>query len=69
MIVKVQLPLITNEEVPLAFIYDETRNFQALVPVTSELLRIMEGSSKRFFKATLVQRNIELGKEVEDPGW
>jgi hypothetical protein len=50
MIVKLQLPLVTTEPVPLALIYNEDRSYQVQVPVTAEIKRKMKGDVKAFFE-------------------
>lgn len=70
-IVKVQVPLSTNGE-PEALIYDETREVQAMVPVTDVTSR-MKDRPKAFFWATIradaKSRVIELHDEAPWQDW
>lgn len=49
MIVKIQLPLATNDPDPKVLVYNEKRSFQAMLPVTDEIKRAMCGDVKAFF--------------------
>lgn len=77
MIIKVQMPLVSsdpavvneNGEAVGALIYDRSRTVQRIVPLTKELIEKMEGSVKRFFKATLVGDQIEIGEPVRWEEW
>jgi hypothetical protein len=71
MIVKVQLPLMTDEEVPQALIYNEDRSVQFQVPVTDHILKGMDGRFKRYFEAARDEQyvNIMFHRPVEDQDW
>lgn len=61
MIIKIQLPLSTNEPTPLALIYNKSRKFYVQYPVDDELLKLMtmdeRPEPKLFFKAHLDKNN------------
>jgi hypothetical protein len=59
-IVKIQVPLATNMKEAPALVYDETRAVTSTLPVTEELLQIMEGDLKAFFHA-----EVEEGEEED----
>ena len=69
MIVKVQLPLNTNEVEPLALIYTKTRSFQAMVPVTKDIVDAMKGQPKAFFHAHTNGKNVILDKPAPWENW
>lgn len=71
MIVKVQLPLSTNEPEPLALVYNENRKYDVFMRITPDLIKVMEGRPKAFFHATYdkVANNTILGKEAPHQPW
>lgn len=74
MIVKVQLPVATNEEWPLALVYDKQRKIQEQIPVTPSLLDMLRGIDgavrpKAFFEAALLDGTLVLGKEASWQTW
>lgn len=70
-VVKVQLPLSTNDPVPKAMVYDETRSFQKQIPVTSALRKKMGSTAKRFFYATVTGNDgdVEIGAVASWRAW
>jgi hypothetical protein len=50
MIVKIQLPLVSTEPVPLALVYNEDRSYQVQIPVTAEIKKRMGEDVKAFFE-------------------
>lgn len=60
MIVKVQIPLSGSDPQAMsaAFIYDEARTIEALLPITDDLLEAMDGEYKAFFHAHLEGTNL-----------
>ena len=68
-IVKVQLPLSSNEPEPEALIYNKNRSLFQTFPV--ELVAgIMQGRPKAYFNAQWVDGgDLILLDEVENPGW
>lgn len=67
MIVKVQRPLAG--EVGEALVYDERRDFNAFVPMTTELRRLFGGRLKFYCEAELVGRDLVVGRVVPDCDW
>jgi hypothetical protein len=51
MIVKVQIPLSSNEPEPTALVYDQSRKYEVFMPVTDELKKQMSGLPKKYFYA------------------
>lgn len=70
-IVKVQVPLMTSEEVPAALVYDKTRKHQGFYPVSPELMDLMDGEPKKYFEAEILGEEIKVdfASEVAHPGW
>lgn len=72
MIVKVQLPLMSNETDPRALIYNEDRSFETFYP-TKGLSRITNGLPKAFLEVEVAETKdtvqIKFGKLLEDQGW
>lgn len=53
MIVKIQLPLSTNEPVPLALVYNEDRSFETRIPASQVQECFADDCAKLFFEAHL----------------
>lgn len=71
-IVKVQLPLASNDPNPWAFVYDKTRKkIEKIIPVDGNILRVMKGRPKAYFRAGFKGNTFYLGteSEVPNPGW
>lgn len=67
--IKVQTPVVSNDDAPPALIYDQTRSVELFVPF-QEVKDLMAGSYKKFFKAHFdKEENLIIEKEVGDPGW
>ena len=52
-VVKVQLPLSSNNRDAGALVYNKDRTFEALISIDDELVQGMEGRAKKFFEARL----------------
>ncbi len=57
MIVKVQVPLRTNYEEPLALVYNRDRSYQVFMQITEDLKIAMDGHYKKFFYAHYDKEN------------
>jgi hypothetical protein len=68
-LVKVQLALASNEARPMALVYDEGREFEAQVPVTSSIRKKMAGATKKFFYATVSGNDVALGASASWRSW
>ena len=71
-IVKVQLPIITNDPNAGALVYDKTlKKFNEIVPIDENILLAMSGRPKAFFRSGFKGKTFYLGteSEVKDPGW
>jgi len=68
-IVKVQLPLRTNEPEPKALFYDETRDIWSFLPIDKPLKKAMGGADKKFFYATMKGAIIHLEEEAPWQDW
>ena len=71
MIVKVQLPLSSNEVEPMALVYDENRQFEVFLPVTDGLKQEMSGLPKKYFYAYFddESKNTVLVKPALSQSW
>ena len=79
LIVKVQMPLMTNGVKPMAFIYNEDKSFKVMIPVNYNLRAKMGGKTKKYFYAEIQNpigqsffnknSNINLLEEAEDQSW
>jgi len=71
MIVKVQMPVITNEVPPKCLIYDKNRTFEELVIISDELIDAMGERKKAFFYAEIDEEDgtISLQAEAEWQNW
>jgi hypothetical protein len=68
LIVKVQTPIETNAQEPLALVYNEDRSYEELVPITPELREMMRGKPKLFFHAR-VDEALHLDSEAPWQSW
>ena len=69
MIVKVQVPLLTNEKIPKALIYNADRSFEMQVPA-ADVLEAMGTKKKAFFNAAVIEDGtLEIHDEVEWQTW
>jgi hypothetical protein len=66
MIIKVQLPLYSNEKNPEAFIYNEDRSVTVMLPVSQDIIDAMDGEPKKYFHATVSKKGI-LNIKAEAP--
>ena len=69
MIVKVQLPLASNDAEPKALVYNKGRSHQFLLPITKDLKEMMGDDVKAYFDADYEEGKIELYKKVEPQDW
>lgn len=68
-IVKVQLPLHSNEEKPKALVYTEGHETEFLLDVTDDLLEMMDGVAKAFFEVDFTDGRCNILRRVEDQPW
>jgi hypothetical protein len=69
-IVKVQLPLSSNEQTPMALVYNESRTYMVQIIVNQALLDKMDGHVKRYFLAGIPpDKKIYLVEPAEDQTW
>ena len=71
LIVKVQIPLATNEAEPLAYVYNRDRDYKMFMQITPDLIEAMRGTPKKFFHAhyDLENNDTVLGKEAPWQSW
>ena len=69
MIVKVQVPLSSNEEDPPALVYNKDRSVQHGVPVTWELIDALDGKPKAFFYASVRRTRLVLHRKAPWQTW
>lgn len=70
-IVKVQIPLWSNDPDAMALVYGKGHKNRGFMPLNEMLLSAMNGAPKKFFTATISKDeiNINFADEVKDPGW
>lgn len=68
-IVKIQIPLRTTEDEPMALIYTEDRSLDMLAPISDELTEAMDGEALAFFTARIVGDQFEVLEKLEEQGW
>lgn len=66
-VVKVQVPFVTNDPSALALCYDKSREHQGFCELTAPLMEAMDGSLKKFFKATIIDDEILIDFDSEVP--
>lgn len=68
-VVKIQVPLASNEVTPMALVYNQKRDFETFLGLSDDLLEVIGDRPKAYFKARFDDNNIELIEEVPNPGW
>jgi hypothetical protein len=67
MIVKIQRPIVSSEEVPKALVYNRGRKFEAFMPMTSDIEGLFgEGEYKVYHKVKVKRGIIFIGERVAD---
>jgi hypothetical protein len=72
LIVKLQVPISSNvpPEEHKALLYDQTRHFEMMTPISDEILEQLRGRPKAFFEIDLRDGNpFRFIREVPDQGW
>lgn len=71
MVLKIQVPLASNQENPPCLVYDQTRKFRTFVPLTSEIKRLLKGDPKGYFEAKIQPGTgeFEIIKRVSPQQW
>lgn len=70
MIVKVQISIATNQPNRRVLIYNKDRSITYETDVTDEVLELVEGLPKTYFKAHLDRyKKLVLDERVEDQDW
>lgn len=67
MIVKIQRPLMTNGDEPMALVYNRGRKFTAQMPFTAEIEELFaDGSLKVYHEARERNGKLMIGERVKD---
>jgi hypothetical protein len=61
MIVKIQRPLATNEDEPMALVYNEDRSFEVFIPYDDAIATMIGSDLKQYW-------NVELGGSEDSGG-
>lgn len=70
MIVKVQKPIMTNEDVPMVLIYNEDRSFQDMVPWNPMCEELFEnGELKVYYAVSIVDNTMVFHHKVHNQPW
>lgn len=74
MIVKIQISLDSSDDVRRMLIYNKDRSFLSETELDPDVEALVQGRSKTFFDATIVNSThdsaqLVLIAEVPDPGW
>jgi hypothetical protein len=67
--IKLQIPITTNDPEPMALLYAEPPSIDVYTAITKDVLRLLHGRGKAYFKARVSNGRIIIGREVENPGW
>ncbi len=68
-IVKVQVPVMTNDPHPQALVYDERRCIEQQMPITPDLRVAMGDSHKRYFWAHMEGTELHLDERAGAQPW
>jgi hypothetical protein len=69
LIVKVQIPITTNDPHPKSYVYDRHREIEEFFPITPDLLERMNNRLKVYFYATLEDGDLNLQEEAPEQEW
>lgn len=74
MIIKIQRPLMTNGDEPMALIYNKDRSIEHMCPYfeVEELFASKDGEelpAKVYHKADIIDTKLVIGRRVEDRNW
>lgn len=70
MIVKIQRPLLTTDNPPMALVYNADRSFHAHMKWTPDIIDLFrDGSLKVYHKAKLRRGQLLIGKRVREQDW
>jgi len=67
-VVKVQLPIVTNEPEPMALVYDQNRSYAVYTTIPHELRRLLPWP-KGYFRAVCSPTTVTLLEKVKDRDW
>lgn len=68
-LVKIQLPISTNEDIPQMLIYNEDRSIYIMTPVQDRYAKELKQSLKGYYEAVVTGDIVDIGKRVEDQPW
>jgi hypothetical protein len=69
-IVKVQLPLSTNEAVPQMLVYNEDRSINIQTPIQDRFYQDLKRyPHKGYYEAVVTGDIVDIGKRAEDQPW
>lgn len=66
---KVQVPLSTNDPMPMALVYNDDKTVLQHIKIDAALIKRMNGSYKQFFMATGAGASLVLGKKAPWQEW
>lgn len=69
MIVKIQKPLMTNGDEPLAYIYNQSRSVELHIPLSTVESLFEEGEFKIFAKARLIGTTLKILGKAKWQDW
>lgn len=68
-VVKIQVPLDTNEEVPMALIYNRDRSLNFQHPASDFGDLFINGKVKGYFKASFIRGQLSIHEEIATQEW
>lgn len=68
-ILKIQLPISSNEPEPMALVYNKDRSFETFLRVTPALETLMDGQLKAYFRCEYDDTDITVLREVGPRDW
>lgn len=69
LVVKIQQPLASSEPDPEAYVYDQNRRFQQLVPMSPELRELMGTRPKIYARVRLEGDGMTVEQVLPDQSW
>ncbi|ALC12523.1 hypothetical protein [Sphingopyxis sp. 113P3] len=70
MIVKIQRPIVSNADEPMALVYNRDRSLEAHMLMTPGIEALFaDGSLKVYHRASLRGTELHIGRRVKEPNW
>jgi hypothetical protein len=69
MIVKVQVSIVTTFPTPRVLVYNKDRSFTYEGGINADMIKVLAGRPKAYFKAKMTPEGLEIDEEVPAQDW